>query len=414
MTSRDVHQEEKPLREAQILAELGPPPGDARRGGEVGLGRAPIAEFQGAVARNAERAGMSRPGCAARERQDARLLILFEARGADRKAQEPLLAPGRRDDEGREQSQSLAQSSLRDRGGGGRPERPGPAPARRTCRDEIRVGLEVVGDAAGRGVAVRGIRGEQACDGRVGRIARIGSARGLLESRVDPVPHVPATRDGDEEGRHGPTRDPALGQHQHVVHPYPVLRLRPLPRRGRRVGPIRMCLRVDISHSRTCAECDRRPPQSALVSGPDVSGRPKERPFDVFGYGACAGTLAAVRRPTIRWTSAPDEADAAAAVAEIEAWLAARPEPPDWAGVLGPVREGLARLAALPALRADPQARAILIDLTTATEPEALDSALDALRRRADALSRAHRSAAAVGETGEADRGHRARTRLRL
>ncbi|WP_375453316.1 hypothetical protein [uncultured Methylobacterium sp.] len=121
-----------------------------------------------------------------------------------------------------------------------------------------------------------------------------------------------------------------------------------------------------------------------------------------------------MRRPTIRWTSAPDEADAAAAVAEIDAWLAAQPEPPDWAGVLGPVREGLARLAALPALRADPQARAILLDLTTATEPDALDAALDALRRRADALSRAHRSAAALGATGEADRGHRARTRLRL
>ncbi|WP_298959719.1 hypothetical protein [uncultured Methylobacterium sp.] len=108
-----------------------------------------------------------------------------------------------------------------------------------------------------------------------------------------------------------------------------------------------------------------------------------------------------MRRPTIRWTSAPDEGDAAAAVAEIEAWRAAQGPGPDFAPVLDRLRRGVAELLALPRLREDAVAREFLRDLAAAPDPAALDAALAALLERAGTLAPARGLAPAGAPAGD-------------
>ncbi|RVU12577.1 hypothetical protein [Methylobacterium oryzihabitans] len=108
-----------------------------------------------------------------------------------------------------------------------------------------------------------------------------------------------------------------------------------------------------------------------------------------------------MRRPTIRWTSAPDEGDAAAAVAEIEAWRAAQGPGPDFAPVLDRLRRGVAELLALPRLREDAVARGLLRDLAAAPDPAALDAALAALLERAGTLASARGPVPAGGPVGD-------------
>lgn len=90
----------------------------------------------------------------------------------------------------------------------------------------------------------------------------------------------------------------------------------------------------------------------------------------------------------VKWTSAPEEGDAAEAVAEIGAWLRSRPAgPADWEGMLGRLRDGLRRLWDDPMLRADPISRTLLLRLAETKSLEEVDAVVDALRARAAVLA---------------------------
>jgi hypothetical protein len=110
------------------------------------------------------------------------------------------------------------------------------------------------------------------------------------------------------------------------------------------------------------------------------------------------------RRPTVRWSSAPEEGDAGEAVAETEAWLARVSPAADWEGLLGEVRDALLRAGLLPLLMEDPEARDALLGLAEAADDaEALDAGIDRLRRRIDALvTSRERAALAVPRTAAA------------
>lgn len=114
------------------------------------------------------------------------------------------------------------------------------------------------------------------------------------------------------------------------------------------------------------------------------------------------------RRSTVRWTSSEDEGRAVEAIAEIETWLEARAPAPDWAGMLGGLRDALQRIAAEPAVARDPEAWAILAEIAASAEDaDALDRALAALLHRVAVLLPA---TPAPGDPPEADRETRSPT----
>lgn len=106
----------------------------------------------------------------------------------------------------------------------------------------------------------------------------------------------------------------------------------------------------------------------------------------------------------MRWISSSGDGDAAEAVAEIEAWLAAEPARDlDWDGVLAELREALLRAGLAPLLTEDAPARAILLGLAGAEDAEALAAGIAALDARADALLAARERAALAAPRSAAE-----------
>lgn len=103
------------------------------------------------------------------------------------------------------------------------------------------------------------------------------------------------------------------------------------------------------------------------------------------------------RRGSIVWASAPDEGDAAAAAAEIGAWLAERRASRDWDGVLGPLRDALQRLSLHPLLRQDPICRDALRRIADDPTLDRLAWGVSVLAGRAEELAAAPASRVKVG-----------------
>jgi hypothetical protein len=90
---------------------------------------------------------------------------------------------------------------------------------------------------------------------------------------------------------------------------------------------------------------------------------------------------------------------AAEACAEIEAWLTRRRrrKEPDWPALLGEIRRRLSQICAADLVRNDPEAQAILEDMTRMRGMEALDENVDRLGLRVRQLV-AERDGVAVEE----------------
>lgn len=94
------------------------------------------------------------------------------------------------------------------------------------------------------------------------------------------------------------------------------------------------------------------------------------------------------RRVAVRWSSAPEPGDAAAAAADLDLWLdtLASGPPADWMGLAERLRATLHRLCADARLTEDPEARALLLALADVEDGGDFATPVDALLRRAAIL----------------------------